>query len=94
MTESNSINPIGTSSNIVDPSSSSSSSSSSFSSSETRGDPSDPWSFGGYFTPEESKKFQEQMEQNISNQMKKDQQKSKEASEQLKRSMTGEDLYQ
>ncbi len=86
------IDPVNSgSSNIVDPSSTDGTTTS-FSAVDTS-NTNDPWSFGGYFSPEESKKFQDQMEQNIVNQIKKDQAKSHEASEELKRSIEGDDLY-
>lgn len=85
------INPIDSSpSNIVDPSASTPAE---FSTSSNNNS-SDPWSFGGYFNEEETKKFQDSFEKTISNQIKKDQAKSHEASEQLKRVSEGGDLYE
>jgi hypothetical protein len=55
---------------------------------------SDPWSFGGYFNEEETKKFKASCEKTISTQIKKNQAKSHEATEQLKRSIESGDLYQ
>ena len=88
MTESNSINPIGPgSSQGVNPSSNAAPSSTFNANSAAPGDPNDPWSFGGYFDAEQSKKFQSQMEQNISNEMKKDAKKAHETALELKKSI-------